>query len=180
MIIREREGERDSLLGEVQTLRRTLHEAEQERDRWAALERSLVEERSALEREREKRAREMAERVAAMEREAARMRASLLDEISVLDDDCITAEEETKQGLQSLDRLIEETERSEQLLFTKTIEVDNLEKEQEVLFHEVDKMQKKVKNVAEEGDGLRQENEKLLRERLSELRVLRSDAGKLV
>ena len=180
VIIREREGERDSLLGEVQTLRRTLHEAEQERDRWAALERSLVEERSALEREREKRAREMAERVAAMEREAARMRASLLDEISVLDDDCITAEEETKQGLQSLDRLIEETERSEQLLFTKTIEVDNLEKEQEVLFHEVDKMQKKVKNVAEEGDGLRQENEKLLRERLSELRVLRSDAGKCI
>jgi hypothetical protein len=60
------------------------------------------------------------------------------------------------------------------------MELKSLESDEESLNIELNKVQKKMKEISQESENIFKDNTKQLREKTSEVRILREDAGKFL
>eukprot|EP00981_Chlorochromonas_danica_P013848 scaffold6925_cov248-Ochromonas_danica.AAC.10 len=172
--IQETEKSKSLLQDEINQLQLRLKDLEQESERWHALELTLQNEHQKQDEERKKRKQEADERVRKMQEESL----ILQRQLEVAHQSSVQAvQEQTKVAEEELKSLEDETDRVDSLISEKQFEIQTLEKEEEELSLELTKIQRKVQEVTREGDLLRTENEKMLRKRVSELKVAETEAG---
>lgn len=173
-MIAKNDKRKAELQEEIGVMQQKLAETCEERDRWQALEMALEEERRVAEQERERRRRESADRVSRMREESSTLQKQLAESQETK---LRTMQAARAQGEMELKGLEEQVDRYDAAIYSREEDIRVLESEQDGLSAELSKIQRKVAQVAKEGDTLREENEHLLRRRLSELTVAEADAG---
>lgn len=177
LLLADRERARDQLRDEVLNLQQDLRLLEEEKERWKVLEQTINGERAEREKEREKKRREMQHQVKHMEAETKLLKKDIHDAKEQLLQATESIQGEVQACAEEYEQVQQELEDAKKILQQRIQEEQELVSDQEELMNAMQHIKQKVADATAEGQVLRDENEGLLRQRLSEVRVLKGDVG---
>lgn len=173
----EQESLRVRLEHEVEDLQRQVTEAQAERARWQALEAQLQAERAQEAEIRQRKQADAAQRIAQLQEESEQLQHSMQDAQARATQARLAAEIALQKQIQEYQTAEEALQETKQVVQEESQAIVALENEQEALMLALEQVQRKAKDVVQDGVHLKADNERTLRQRLAEVQVLTADVG---
>ncbi len=182
-VIEQQKVEKSKTQELIDQLHLQIEQLEIQEKQWKLLELSYREEKEKEMKEREKKKKETLHYLTNLQQQSINLHQQFLqNNLNTSEGDREGTDMDYHAVLQDLSDVLSEREqeKSQSLLSLQesASELKLLESDEESLTIEIDKVQRKMKEITHESDVLLKDNQKLLRERVSEVRVLREDASK--
>jgi hypothetical protein len=163
---------------EIKELQQTIEQLEHEKKQWQLLEVNLVSQQQQLEEERQRKKLLASQRIEQLQLEHSQLTIQLSSETEQLEDETAGLENQLNNHIEQVQVVQENVTNKQSHLRYQQQQIDTIKEEQQQLLCELDSVQKKVYYTVNEGEAIREDNEKLLRHRMSEVQVLKAQSGK--